>query len=186
VVSELPEDDLYQDVLFDSAKCDMGFVKGLRLECTAVGLDLGSSTDSLRLIGVTFAMSQWHVAQEAGASISEDPRSCPSFGEHHARTSGCFDMVPRKSMCLVAVCMAMPVLPLEHISCCVFVWVAVACLVLWAGVLGFRDILDTVRCAVRESGMRNIWFLSVLLEVMIAHPAPLPAWLYNVVVYDQG
>jgi hypothetical protein len=56
-------------------------------------------------------------------------------------------------MCLVAVCMAMPVRPLENI-----VWVATACLVLWAGVLGFRDILDTVRCAVREFGMRNMWF----------------------------
>jgi hypothetical protein len=70
---------------------------------------------------------------------------------------------------LVAVCMAMPVRPLEHISCCVFVWVATACLVLWAGVLGFRDISDTVRCAVRELGMRNIWFLSVLLQVIFAH-----------------
>jgi exonuclease III len=76
----LPEDDLYQDVLFDSAACDVGFVKGLRLECSAVGLDLGSSIDILRPIDVTFAMSQWHVAQEAGASISEDPRSCPSSG----------------------------------------------------------------------------------------------------------
>jgi hypothetical protein len=40
---------------------------------------------------------------------------------------------------------------------------ATACLALWAGVLGFRDILDTVRCAVRELGMRNMWLLSVLL-----------------------
>jgi hypothetical protein len=93
-------------------------------------------------------------------------------------------MVPRKSMCLVAVCMAMPVRPREHISCCVFVWVATACLVLWPGVLGFRDILETVRCAVRELGMRNIWFLSVLHSLTVA--APLPAWLYNVVVYEPG
>jgi hypothetical protein len=64
---------------------------------------------------------------------------------------------------LVAVCMAMPVRPLEHISCCVFVWVATACVVLWAGVLGFRYILDTVLCVIKELGMRNIWFLSVLL-----------------------
>jgi hypothetical protein len=71
-----------------------------------------------------------------------------------------------KSVCLVAVCMAMPNRPLEHISCCVFVWVATACLVLWAGKL---DILDTVRCAVKELGLRNIWFLSVLLQVIFAH-----------------
>jgi hypothetical protein len=70
----LPGDDLYQDVLFDSATCDVGFVKGLRLECSAAGLELGSSTDLLRLIDVTFAMSRWHVAQEAGASISDEPR----------------------------------------------------------------------------------------------------------------
>jgi hypothetical protein len=60
------EDDLYQDVLFDSATCDVGFVKGLRLECSAVGLDLGSSTDLLGLIDVTFVLNQWHVVQEAG------------------------------------------------------------------------------------------------------------------------
>jgi hypothetical protein len=54
--------------------------RGSRLECSAVGLDLGSSIDILRPIDVTFAMSQWHVAQEAGANISEDPRSCPSSG----------------------------------------------------------------------------------------------------------
>jgi hypothetical protein len=77
--------------------------------------------------------------------------------------SGGFDMVPHKSMCLVAVCMAMPDRPLEHISCCAFVWVATACLVLCAGVLGFRDILDTVLCVIRALGMGNIWFLSVLL-----------------------
>jgi hypothetical protein len=34
----LPEDDLYQDVLFDSATCDVGFVKGSRFECFVVGL----------------------------------------------------------------------------------------------------------------------------------------------------
>jgi hypothetical protein len=45
-----------------------------------MGLDLGSSIDILRPIDVTVAMSQWHVAQEAGASIGEDPRSCPSSG----------------------------------------------------------------------------------------------------------
>jgi hypothetical protein len=38
-ILNLPEDDLYQDVLFDSATCDVGFVKGLRHECSAVGLD---------------------------------------------------------------------------------------------------------------------------------------------------
>jgi hypothetical protein len=73
-------DDLYPDVLLNSAACGVGFDKGLRLECSAVGLDLGSSTDLLRLIDVTFAMSQLHVAQEAGASISEDSRSWPSSG----------------------------------------------------------------------------------------------------------
>jgi hypothetical protein len=52
----------------------------LRLECSAVGLDLGPSIDILRPIDITFAMSQWHVAQEAWASISEDPRPCPSSG----------------------------------------------------------------------------------------------------------
>jgi hypothetical protein len=90
----------------------VGFVKGLRLECSAVGLDLGSSTDLLRLIDVTFGMSQWHVAQEAGASISEDPRSCPSSSAASC-TYGGFYMVSRKSMCLVVVCIAMPVRPLE-------------------------------------------------------------------------
>jgi hypothetical protein len=57
-LTRLPEDDLYQDVVFNSATCDVGFVKGLHLECSAMGLDLGSSTDLLRLIDVTFAMSQ--------------------------------------------------------------------------------------------------------------------------------
>jgi hypothetical protein len=32
------------------------------------------------------------------------------------------------------------------------------------GPAALRDILDTVRCAVRELGMRNIWYLSVLLS----------------------
>jgi hypothetical protein len=60
-------------------------VKGLGLEHCVVGLDLGSSTDPLRLIDVTFAMSQWHVAPEVGASIAARvPRMVPQ----HARTSG--------------------------------------------------------------------------------------------------
>jgi hypothetical protein len=54
----LPEDGLYQDVLFDSATCDVGFVKGLRLESSTVGLDLGSSTDLLRLIEFSFGLPQ--------------------------------------------------------------------------------------------------------------------------------
>jgi hypothetical protein len=29
--------------------------------------------------------------------------------------------------------------------------------------LRFRDILDTVLCVIRALGMKNIWFLSVLL-----------------------
>jgi hypothetical protein len=49
--------------------CDVGFVKGLHFECSAVGLDLGSSTDPLGLIDVNFTMGQWYVAQEVGASI---------------------------------------------------------------------------------------------------------------------
>jgi hypothetical protein len=47
--------------------------------------------------------------------------------QHHARTSGGFDMVPRKSMCSEAVCTPMPARPLGHTSCCVFVWVAMDC-----------------------------------------------------------
>jgi hypothetical protein len=113
------------------------------------------------------------------------PARVPRLVQHHARTGGGFDTVPCKSKCLVAVCMAMPVRPLEHISCCVFVCVATACLVLWAGELGFRDILDTVHRAVRELGMRNIWLLSVLLKsYSLTVPAPLPAWLYNVVINE--
>jgi hypothetical protein len=71
---------LYQNVLFDSVTCDVGFVKGLRHECSAVGLDLGSSTDRLGLIAVTLTMGQWHVAKEAVVSVAEDLRSCPSSG----------------------------------------------------------------------------------------------------------
>ena len=79
-ILSLPSDDLYQDVLFDSAVCNIGFVKGLRKECSAVGLHLGSSTDPLKLFDVTFAMNQWRDAQERGMSVDGDPRSCPSSG----------------------------------------------------------------------------------------------------------
>jgi hypothetical protein len=82
----------------------------------------------------------------------------PGLVQPHARTSSGFDMVPRKSMCSEAVCMAMPARPLGHTSCCDFVWVAIAGFVLWAGVLEFRDNLDVVLCAVRDWGLRNIWF----------------------------
>jgi hypothetical protein len=95
-------------------------------------------------------VSQWFAMRRGrGRSLVRTPPPVPRLVQYHARTSCGFNMVPRKSMCLVAVCMAMRVRPLEHISCCVFVWGAIACLVLWAGVLGFRDILDNVRCAVR-------------------------------------
>jgi hypothetical protein len=67
-----------------------------------------------------------------------------------------------------AVCMPMPARPLEHTSCSVFVWVATACPVLWAGVLEFRDTVNAVLCAVRDWGMRNIWFSSVSLCVLFA------------------
>jgi hypothetical protein len=76
-ILSLPEDDLYQD----SATYDVGFVKGLRHECSVVGMDLGSSTDPLGLIDVT--LSQWHVAQETGASIAEDPRSLVWWSSMH-------------------------------------------------------------------------------------------------------
>jgi hypothetical protein len=56
---------MHQDGLFDCATCYVVFVNGLRLECSAVGLNLGSSADPWGFIDVTFAMSQWHVAQEA-------------------------------------------------------------------------------------------------------------------------
>jgi hypothetical protein len=75
--------------------------------------------------------------------------------QQHARTSSGFNMVPRKRMRLMTVCMPTPARPLEHTSCRVFVWVATARPVLWAGALKFRN---TVLCAVREWGMRNIWF----------------------------
>jgi hypothetical protein len=101
--------------------------------------------------------------RKRGRPLVRTPARALRLVQRYARTSGGFDMVPRKSMCLVAVCMAMAVRPLEHISCCGFVWVAIACLVLWAGALEFRDILDTVLCVIRELGMRNIWFSSVLL-----------------------
>jgi hypothetical protein len=39
-----------------------------------------------------------------------------------------------KTMCSKAACMPMPARPLGHTSCCVFVWVAIACPVLWTGV----------------------------------------------------
>ena len=64
----------------DSAVCNIGFVKGLRKECSAVGLHLGSSTDPLKPFDVTFAVNQWGEAQERGVSVDCDPRSCPSSG----------------------------------------------------------------------------------------------------------
>jgi hypothetical protein len=101
--------------------------------------------------------------RKRGRPLVRTPARALRLVQCYARTSGGFDMVPRKSISLVAVCTAMPVRPLEHISCCVFVWVATTGLVLWAGMLGFRDILDIVLYVIRELGMRNIWVLSVLL-----------------------
>jgi hypothetical protein len=166
VVSELHP--LYQDVLFDSATCDVDFVKGLRHECSTVGLDLLHWGP----IDVTSAINRWHVAQEVRASIAEDPRSCPSSVQQHARTSGSSDMVPRKSMCSEAVFMPMSARPLGHISCCVFVWVAMAGPVLWAGILELRDTSDAAVSAMREWGMRNIWFSCVSLSRTL--PASFP------------
>jgi hypothetical protein len=86
--------------------------------------------------------------RKRGRPLVRTPAHALRLVQRYARTNGGFDMVPRKSMCLVAVGMAMPVRLLEHISCCIFVWVATTYLVLWANVLGLRDILDTVLGAI--------------------------------------
>jgi hypothetical protein len=99
--------------------------------------------------------------KKRGHKLPRTPICVPRLVQQHARTSGGLDMVPRKSMCSEAVCMPIPARPLVHTRCCVFVWVAMVCPVLWAGALELRDTLDAVFCAVRDWGMRNIWFLSV-------------------------
>jgi hypothetical protein len=52
-----------------------------------VGLELGSST---YLIDVTFAMSQWHVAQGRRRQLPRPPACVPRLVQQHARTSGGF------------------------------------------------------------------------------------------------
>jgi hypothetical protein len=117
-------------------------------------------------------MSQWHVAQEAGASISEDSHSCPSSGaasctyqrwfrhgpmqEHvlggslhgHARSSSRAHQLLRFRLdchslpCVVGRRTGIP-RRIRHCALC--------------------------RQGVGSEKNRDIWFLSVLLKVILAH-----------------
>jgi hypothetical protein len=61
--------------------------------------------------------------------------------------------------------MLMSARSLGHTRCYVFAWVAMACHVLWAGVLELQETLDAVFCAVRDWGMNLVFECIALVFV---------------------
>ena len=86
----LPEDDLYRDVLFDSATTRTGFARGLQGICSAVSYDLVLHPDQPRLHRLDCAAimqlkrQQHSVAMEDAADV--ESRTCPSAAPSPAHT----------------------------------------------------------------------------------------------------
>ncbi len=74
----LPVDDLYRDVLFDSASNGFGFAHHLQRACRAVGYALDLGALQLRRLECSANMQLRQEQQEVAADV--DPRTCPSRG----------------------------------------------------------------------------------------------------------